>query len=110
MYGIGHLVVHDGVDKDRDGVLSKDLLRGDLKRHAPHVDLLVCVDTGNDEEDPRTPSSSGEESAQPEDDGPLVLLDHLDGEEEGEGEGDHDEQERSDGHDEGADAGPLLTD
>ena len=44
----------------------------------------------------------------PEDDSSLVLLDHLDHEEEGDGEGDHDEEQRSDGHDERADSGSLL--
>ena len=41
---------------------------------APHVNLLVDINTGNDEEDSRTPGSSCQEPAQPEDDGPLVLL------------------------------------
>ena len=40
----------------------------------PHVDLLVSVHTGQDEEDSRPPSSSYQQPAQPEDDGPLVLL------------------------------------
>ena len=47
-----HLVVHDGVDKDGDTVLGEDLLRGDLVGGGPHVDLLVDVDAGDDEEDP----------------------------------------------------------
>ena len=41
---------------------------------SPHVDLLVSVHTGQDEEDPRTPGPSYQQPAQPEDDGPLVLL------------------------------------
>ena len=44
----------------------------------------------------------------PEDDGSLVLLDHLDHEEERHGERDHDEEQRADGHDERADARTLL--
>ena len=76
---------------------------------APHVNLLVDINTGNDEEDPRTPGSSCQEPAQPEDDGPLVLLDHLHHEEEGEGEGDQDEEEGAESHDESTDPRPLLT-
>ena len=55
-----HLVVHDGVDKDGDAVLGENLLRGDLVGGGPHVDLLVDVDAGDDEEDTRTSSSSRE--------------------------------------------------
>ena len=42
---------------------------------SPHVHLLVRVHTGEDEENPRAPRSSRQQPAQPEDDGPLVLLD-----------------------------------
>ena len=55
-----HLVVHDGVDKDSDAVLGENLLRGDLVGGGPHVDLLVDVDAGDDEEDTGTSSSSRE--------------------------------------------------
>ena len=48
--GVGHLVVHDGVDEDGDAVLGEDLLWGDLIGGRPHVDLLVDVDAGDDEE------------------------------------------------------------
>ena len=74
-----------------------DLLWWDLILPTPHVDLLVGVDTGNDEEDSRPPGSSCQQSAQSEDDGSLVLLDHLDGEEEGEGEGAEDDEDAGDG-------------
>ena len=40
----------------------------------PHVHLLVGVDTGEDEEDSRPPSSTYQQSAESEDNGPLVLL------------------------------------
>ena len=40
----------------------------------PHVDLLVGVHTGQDEEDPRAPGSSYQQSAESEDDSSLVLL------------------------------------
>ena len=53
-----YLVVHDGVDKDGDAVLGEDFLRGDLVGGRPHVDLLVDVHTGDDEEHPRTSGSS----------------------------------------------------
>ena len=57
---VGHLVVHDGVDKDGDAVLGENLLRGDLVGGGSHVDLLVDVDAGDDEEDTGTSSSSRE--------------------------------------------------
>ena len=40
----------------------------------PHVHLLVGVDTGEDEENPRTAGSSNKQSAESEDNGPLILL------------------------------------
>ena len=40
----------------------------------PHVNLLVDVDAGDDEEDAGAPGSPRQQSAQPEDDRPLVLL------------------------------------
>ena len=41
---------------------------------APHVDLLVRVDAGDDEEHARAPRPALQQPPQPEDDGPLVLL------------------------------------
>ena len=73
--------------------IMPDLLRWDLILPTPHVDLLISVHTGDDEENPRAPGSSSQQPAQPEDDGPLVLLDHLHHEHQGEGEGDEDEEE-----------------
>ena len=64
----------------------------DLKSYGPHVNLLVNIHTGNDEEDSRPPGSPCQQSAQSEDDCPLVLLDHLDHEEEGEREEDEYEE------------------
>ena len=52
-------------------------LRWDLESFCPHVDLLVGVQTGDDEEDPGPPGSSCQQSAQSEDDGSLVLLDEA---------------------------------
>ena len=49
-----------------------------LRRHVevldPEVDLLVDVDTGDDEEDPRAPRPAGQEAAKPEYYCTLVLL------------------------------------
>ena len=64
---------------------------------SPHVDLLVGVHTGQDEEDPGPPGSSCDQPSKSEDDGPLVLLDHLDHEQEGEGKGDEDDDDRDEG-------------
>ena len=50
------------------------LLWWDLIIMSPHVHLLVRVHTGEDEEHPRAPRSSHQQPTQPEDDGPLVLL------------------------------------
>ena len=58
-----------------------------------HVDLLVDINTGDDEEDPGPPGSSCQQPTQSEDDGSLVLLDHLHHEHQGEGEGDEDEEQ-----------------
>ena len=41
---------------------------------SPHVDLLISVDTGEDEEDSRTPGTANKQSSQSEDNGPLILL------------------------------------
>ena len=79
----GHLVVHDGVDKHRHRVLGQDLknvtlnkgevneecldqisrdscylLWRNIKSLCPHVNLLVNVHTGNDEEHAGAPGSS----------------------------------------------------
>ena len=58
-------------------VVSAHLLGRDLVCRCPHVDLLVGVHAGDDEEDPRAPGSSGEEAAQPEDYRPFIFLDNL---------------------------------
>ena len=84
-------------------------MRRDLVCASSHVNLLVDVNTRNDEEHSRTPSSSRQQPTQPEDDGPLVLLDHLDGEEEREGEGAENDEDGGDGDEEGAYSRTLLT-
>ena len=68
-----------------------------VKRLSSHINLLVNIHTGNDEEDSRPPGSSCQQSAQSEDDGSLVLLDHLHHEQEGEREGDEDDEDRDEG-------------
>ena len=72
-------------------------LRWDLECFSSHVNLLVDIDTGDDKEDPGAPGSTSQQPAQSEDDGPLVLLDHLDREEEGEGQGAEDDEDAGDG-------------
>ena len=84
------------------------LLWRNLVGGSSQINLLVNIDAGNDEEDAGAPGSPRQEPAKPEDDGPLVLLDHLNGVEEGEGERGHDQDERDDGEQEAAQPGPLL--
>ena len=55
--------------------VSAHLLGRDLVCRGPHVDLLVGVHTGDDEEHAGAPGSPWQQPAQPEDDGALVLLD-----------------------------------
>jgi hypothetical protein len=55
-------------------IFMRHLLRRHVVTRSPHVNFLVDVQTGYDEEDPRAPSSPGEQPPQSEDDGPLVLL------------------------------------
>ena len=84
------------------------LLWWDFKGLSPHVHFLVNIHTGDDEEDPGPPGSSCQQSAQSEDDGSLVLLDHLHHEEEGEREGEDDEDEGEDSHGHSAQSRALL--
>ena len=79
-----------------------------VKGLSSHIYLLVNIHTGDDKEDPGTPSSSCQQPTQPEDDGPLVLLDHLHHEEEGEREGEDDEEEGEDSHGHGTQSRALL--
>ena len=78
-------------------VVQPHLLWGDFKGHGPHVYFNIGVHTGDDEEHSRAPGSSCQQPAQSEDDGPLVLLDHLDREEEGERHGAEDDEDAGDG-------------
>ena len=50
------------------------LLRRDIVGDRPHVDLLVDVEAGDDEEDPGPPGAARHQATQPEDDCSLVLL------------------------------------
>ena len=68
------LVVHDRVDKYCHRVLGQNLLGWDLVSVGSEVNLLIEVNTGNDEEYPRAPGSSCQQPAEPEDDCPLVFL------------------------------------
>ena len=64
--------------------------------------LFVDIHTRDYEEDPGAPGSSCQQPAQSEDDGSLVLLDHLDTHAEGDGHGDHDEEVGQQGQDQRA--------
>ena len=48
-----------------------------FKGFCPHVNFLINVDTGDDEEHAWPPGSPREEAAQSEDHSPLILLDNL---------------------------------
>ena len=52
-------------------------MRRNLVSGCPHVDLLVGVDTGDDEEDPGTPGSSGEKTTKPEYDRSFIFLEYF---------------------------------
>ena len=51
-----------------------NLLGRDLEGLRPHVDLLVDVHAGNDEEHAGPPGAASQQPAQPEDHGSLILL------------------------------------
>jgi hypothetical protein len=53
------------------------LLRRHVERERPHVDLLVRVNAGNDEEDPGAAGAAGQKSTETKDDDALVLLNNL---------------------------------
>ena len=94
----------------------------DVKGLRPHVNNLVDIDTGDDEEDAGSSCSARQKETQPaqggggsyqesgpEHDGSLVLLDHLDHKEEGEGEGDDNEEDGEDDQELGTDSLAVLT-
>ena len=56
---------------------AADLLRRDIERDRPEVDLPVGVDARDDEEDPGALGAALAQTTEAEDDGTLVLLDHL---------------------------------
>jgi hypothetical protein len=91
--GVDHLEVGDGVDRCGDVVLGDDLLRGHRHRGDLQVDPAQLVDDRHDEEHARTLGPDA--AAQPEDHGPLVLLDDLHGVGEEDDEHDHDEDEEA---------------
>ena len=93
---------------EREGE-GENLLWWNVIGLSPQVNLLINVNTRDDEEHPGTPGFSSQHSAQSEDDRSLVLLDHLHHPAEGEGEGDADEEEGDDGEDVCDEAGRLVT-
>ena len=58
------------MDQETEG----NLLGWDIVGLCAHVNLLVDVDTGNDEEDSRSTSSACEKATQAEDDSPFIFL------------------------------------
>ena len=65
----------------------------DIKADGPEIDLLVSINARHHEEEAGTLGASGSQPAQPEDDRPLVFLDHLDAHTEGHRDGDQEEEE-----------------
>ena len=65
-----------------NAVLGEDLLGRDIKGDGPQVHGHDRVQAGDDEEQPGTNSSTLLDFPQPEYDGPLVLLNHLNTQEE----------------------------
>ena len=74
-----------------------------------HINLDVDIHARDDKEDPRPPGSSCEEATQSEDDGSLVLLDHLHHEEEREWEEDENQKYGETSEQSGANTRPVLT-
>ena len=62
------------IENPKKNIWCAYLLRRDVVRLRPHVDLLVVVHAGDDEEHARAPRPALKQPPQPEDDGPLVLL------------------------------------
>ena len=93
----------------------------------PHVNLLEDVDTGQDEEDPRTPGSSRQQQAKSENDSSLVFLadictklsqvgaesepnlDHLHHKQQREGQRGHHQEDGEHGEDDGTYSWTLVT-
>ena len=88
--------------------LLPHLLWRHVEGERPHVDLLVGVDAGHDEEDAGAAGAAAEEAAQAEDDDALVLLHHLDGEAERGGKRHEDEHDRAEGDEVRAHPGALV--
>lgn len=59
--------------------METDLLWWNFKSLSSHINFLINIHTGNDEEDPRTPCSTREEPSQAEDDCSLILLEDNSG-------------------------------
>ena len=89
-------------------VVSTHLLGRDLVGGGPHVDLDVDVHAGDHEEDAGPRGATRQEAAEAEDDGSLVLLHHLDREQEAEGECHEDEEHGGHGQQVGAQPRALL--
>ena len=76
---------------------------------SPHINLLVDIHTGDDEEHPRAPGSARQEQSQSKYDGSLVLLDDLDDEAEREGQGGQDQHQGAEDQQVGTQTLGLLT-
>uniref|UniRef100_A0A8W7PA53 Uncharacterized protein n=1 Tax=Anopheles coluzzii TaxID=1518534 RepID=A0A8W7PA53_ANOCL len=94
---VADAIVHDGIDRHGDGIARQHLLRRHIERHGTQVDLAVVVDAGQHEEHAGPAGPTGPQPAEPKDDRPLVLLHHLEAEEQRDREGQHHQHDRAHG-------------
>ena len=68
------LIIHNCIDKHSDTVLGENLLWRNIEGLGAHVNFLVNIHTGKDEEHPGTAGASGQEQSQTKYYRPLVFL------------------------------------
>jgi len=95
--GVDDAEVRDGVDLHGDVVPGDDLLRRDVQRHGPQVDLHGLVDEGDEDEEPRP--LDADQAPEAEHHAALVLPGHLHrGEQEDQPDDEQDDHDDGGGH------------
>ena len=79
-----------------NGLISKTTLWWNIKSLCSHVNYLISVNTWNYKEDPRTSSSSCQESTKSEDNSSLKLLDNFYYKDKREGKSDENDDDSND--------------